>query len=127
MATGISSNQDYTVTPTALSSKPHAPPPPVAASAPSAAAPTPEPDEMPYDPHTRNPNTSNLLIFFFIYFNLNRLFFIMFFVNQVVNQESDNKYVRLTMRIPGLKTKRQMNLQKVPVNGRVIEADYKKK
>lgn len=44
-----------------------------------------------------------------------------------MNQESDNKYVRLTMRIPGLKTKRQLNLQKVPVNGRVIETDYKKK
>lgn len=31
------------------------------------------------------------------------------------------------MKIPGLKTKRQINLQKVPTNGRLIESEYKKK
>jgi hypothetical protein len=46
---------------------------------------------------------------------------------EVINQESDNKFVRLTMKIPGLKTKRQFNLQKVPVNGRVIQTEYNKK
>ena len=48
---------------------------------------------------------------------------------KVLNQESDENFVRLTVRVPGLKCKRQLNLtlSKAPKNGRVIESSIKNK
>ena len=39
----------------------------------------------------------------------------------VVNQESDDKFVKITMKIPGLKVK---FLTKSPKNGRVLKYEY---
>ena len=50
-----------------------------------------------------------------------------FYLNQVINQETDNQYVRITLKIPGLKVKRQLNLSKEPKNGRLVDVEYKKK
>ncbi len=46
---------------------------------------------------------------------------------QVINQDSDKEFVKISIKVPGLKVKRQMNLQKTPKNGRVIHVEYKKK
>ncbi len=42
-------------------------------------------------------------------------------------QDLDDKFVRITLKIPGLQTRRLLNLSKIPKNGRVAELEYGKK
>ncbi len=51
-------------------------------------------------------------------------FFCFFFI-QVVNQDSSDKHVRITMKIPGLKVKGFIT--KIPKNGHIINTEYKNK
>ena len=59
--------------------------------------------------------------------NFSEIIYIFWKFYTVINQETDKAYIRLTIKIPGLKVKRQMNLSKAPKNGRLIDVEYKKK
>lgn len=76
---------------------------------------------------TRIPNIQTRVRIIHLLSILFRFLNIFFPYFKVVNQESDKQYVRLTMKIPGLKTKRQFNFQKAPINGRLALAEYQKK
>jgi len=47
--------------------------------------------------------------------------------NSILFQDFKKDFVRITINIPGMQVKRQLNLSKTPKNGRLYNVEYKKK
>ena len=72
----------------------------------------------------KSPNTGSCICFCIAFIFIKIYSYDIYFL--VIFQD-EKEFVRITFRIPGLNTKRRLNLSRAPKNGRVIGVDYKTK